>query len=174
MAYLLTARSIQEAPSFRSWEGINASREKLLDQFQNMIKFDSATDMQSDFIPPHRLLTLLDQSVRFQIERNKIQPTSAKVSTLLHDFETFVVPNACYRTYEGHIGNIKCAEWVGDGKRIISGSSDSRILIWNAESGEKVGVLEGHHGRVWEVSCNRSGTGCVSGSADGLVKVHLQ
>ena len=170
MAYLLTARSIQDAPSFRNWEGINASREKLLDQFQNMIQFSSSSSSSSssDFIPPHRLLTLLNQSVSYQVERNKVKPTKPSVGSLLQDFETFVVPNVCQRTFSGHEGNVKCAEWVGD--RILSGSSDTKIIIWR-NSGEKVGTLEGHHGRIWELSANRLGTVCVSGSADGLMKV---
>ena len=35
-----------------------------------------------------------------------------------------------------------------DGKRIVSGSRDESIIIWDAESGNQLKTLNGHSGEV--------------------------
>ena len=41
LCYLLSCRSVQEAPSFKSWEGVGPSRDKLVDDFQSMLDFEA-------------------------------------------------------------------------------------------------------------------------------------
>ena len=38
--------------------------------------------------------------------------------------------------------------FFGDGKRVVSGSSDKTIRIWDAETGQQLKQLEGHSGAV--------------------------
>ncbi|KAJ3086995.1 hypothetical protein HK102_012019 [Quaeritorhiza haematococci] len=42
LCYALTAKSVHDVPSFKNWEGIGPTREKLVEQFQNMIDFEDA------------------------------------------------------------------------------------------------------------------------------------
>ena len=59
-----------------------------------------------------------------------------------------------------------------DGKRIVSGSLDSTVRVWDAVSGECVlGPLEGHTGGVRSVSFSGDGKRIVSGSRDRTVRV---
>lgn len=41
LCYLLTCKSVQDAPSFRNWEGIGPSRESLLERFQSMLEIET-------------------------------------------------------------------------------------------------------------------------------------
>ncbi|KAJ3119167.1 hypothetical protein HK100_000435 [Physocladia obscura] len=174
LCYLLTSKSVQSVPSFKNWEGIGPSREKLVEQFQTMLDSDTTSKQNAGtFIPPHRLLTLLRQAVSYQVEFSRYHPRVApKISTLLQNFQSVVIPNAVHKTYTGHQGNVKCAEFVGElGNQIISGSSDNTCRLWNTDSGRCVGILEGHEATVWAVTSNKPGTFVASASGDGTVKI---
>jgi WD40 repeat protein len=54
--------------------------------------------------------------------------------------------------------------------RLVSGSSDSTVRVWDVVEGVEVATLRGHTSRVWEVDTLPSGR-CVSASADGTVRV---
>ncbi|KAI9143299.1 WD40-repeat-containing domain protein [Paraphysoderma sedebokerense] len=173
LCYLLTAKSVHDASTFRNWEGIGPSREKLVDHLQNMIDFESSEKDGSVYVPPNRLLSLLRQAVAYQIEFSRYHPRIApKVTTLLQDYQSFIIPNAVRHTFTGHKGNIKCVDFVGEeGKLIASGSSDNTLRIWDTETSNCVGVLEGHTSRIWDVTSNPSGSIVASASGDGTVKL---
>ncbi|KAJ3216610.1 hypothetical protein HDU67_009217 [Dinochytrium kinnereticum] len=173
MCYLLTAKSINDVMSFKNWEGIGPSREKLAEQFQNMIDVEMMERDGTFAVPPNRLLTLLRQAVAYQIEFSRYHPRIApRITTLLQDYTSLIIPNAVRNTFWGHKGNIKCVEFVGEeGRAIISGSSDNTCRIWDTESSECLGVLEGHSSRIWDVASSRSGALVASASGDGTVKV---
>lgn len=52
LCYLLTFKSIQEVPAFKTWEGISAARERLVEQLENMMELDSFEHEDAPFIPP--------------------------------------------------------------------------------------------------------------------------
>ena len=47
------------------------------------------------------------------------------------------------RTLAGHSGKVTSAAVSRDGNRIVSGSSDTLVKIWNAKTGEEVGSVVG-------------------------------
>lgn len=173
MCYLLTAKSIHEAPSFKNWEGIMASREGLVDQLQSMLEFETADRTGNRHIPPDRLLALLRQAVAYQIEFSRYHPKIAPtVNSLLDDYTSFVIPNAVGATLTGHQGNVKCIEFIGEeGKKIVSGSSDNTLRIWDTESAKCLDVLHGHRSRIWDLSTTHQGDFVASASGDSTVKI---
>ncbi|KAJ3196340.1 hypothetical protein HK101_009256 [Irineochytrium annulatum] len=173
LCYLLTAKSVSDVPSFRNWEGIGPSREKLVKQFQNILDVESAERDGGNLVPPHRLLTLLRQAVAYQIEFSRYHPRIApRITTLLQDYASVIIPNAVRNTYFGHKGNVKCVDFVGEqGLSVISGSSDNICRIWDTETAECQGVLEGHSSRIWDVASNKAGTTVATASGDGVVKL---
>ncbi|PKC08099.1 WD40 repeat-like protein [Rhizophagus irregularis] len=175
MCYLLTAKAVHDAPSFKNWEGIGPAREKLVEQFQNMLNFENTDKDGSVYVPPNRLLTLLRQAVAYQIEFSRYHPrVSPRVNTLLQDYTSFVIPNAVRATLTGHHGNVKCVEFIGEeGREIVSGSSDNTLRIWDTENSKEMGILEGHESRIWDVSSNKIGTMVSSASGDGSIKNHI-
>ncbi|KIM45626.1 hypothetical protein M413DRAFT_344802 [Hebeloma cylindrosporum] len=58
-----------------------------------------------------------------------------------------------------------------DGRRILSGSSDGTICMWNATTGSLEGSLIGHTSSVKSVAFSRDGRRIVSGSNDRTIRV---
>ena len=58
-----------------------------------------------------------------------------------------------------------------DGARIVSGSEDNTIKVWDIELGGLVRSLEGHTGWVRAVAVTPNGQQVVSGSGDNTVRV---
>ena len=67
----------------------------------------------------------------------------------------------------GHSGSVNsvCVE----GNRIISGSVDNTVRVWNIQTGECEHVLEGHTDSVWSVCVQ--GNRIISGSYDNTIRV---
>ena len=79
---------------------------------------------------------------------------------------------ACLRRITGHTSGVRSVSFSGDGKRIVSGSLDRTVRVWDAVSGECVlGPLEGHTGWVRSVSFSGDDKRIVSGSGDRTVSV---
>ncbi len=53
-----------------------------------------------------------------------------------------------------------------DGRRIVSGSADQTVRIWDADSGAELACLRGHTDRVWSVATSPDGRRILSGSDD--------
>jgi WD40 repeat protein len=70
----------------------------------------------------------------------------------------------------GHLAGVNCLAFSLDGRRIVSGSSDSTLLVWDVESGEIVQRLEGHLGFV-RACAFLPGERVVSGGARGEIFV---
>ena len=58
-----------------------------------------------------------------------------------------------------------------DGRRIVSGSSDKSVRVWDSSTGEVQNVLEGHTDLVQSVAFSPDGRCIVSGSSDKSVWV---
>lgn len=183
LCYLLSARSVTDAPSFRSWEGIQPAREALVAEFSPILDQDredrdasDAADAENkghEHVPSHRLLTLLNQAVAYQVEFARYQKrTVPVVDSLLQDYSGFVVPNRCRKTLHGHSQNVKCVRFVGeDGRRLVSGSGDKTVRIWDTEAERCDAVLEGHGSRIWDVDATPNGAFVASASGDSTVKI---
>ena len=74
-------------------------------------------------------------------------------------------------TLEGHTGCVNSVAYSPDGTKIISGSWDKTIKIWNANYGVCLQTLEGHSSFVGPVAYSPDGTKIISGSEDETVKI---
>lgn len=174
LCYLLTCKSVHDAPLAREWNGVQANREALVEQFRRLLDFEQSMGGGSDYVPPQRLVRLLQQAFAYQIEYSRYHPrVPPRIQTLLDDYHCFVLPNAERAPrLSGHRANVKCVEFVGsEGMAVAAGSSDNCVGVWDTESGALLGMLEGHTSRVWDVSSAPSGRLLASGSADGTVRL---
>ncbi|KAI8866339.1 WD40 repeat-like protein [Ramicandelaber brevisporus] len=151
LCYLLSAKSVQDAPSFRHWEGIMPARQKLAERLQSMVDLETWDSDTTAFMPPHRLLTLLRQAVAYQIDRgnsglsqqrnhngdnsdggDSSTAAALRVNTLLANYEHTVIPRVVVAALNGHSDNIKRALFIGEqGRRVLTCSSDSTIRLWD-------------------------------------------
>ncbi|KAJ7097617.1 hypothetical protein C8R44DRAFT_643164 [Mycena epipterygia] len=73
---------------------------------------------------------------------------------------------------EGHTEQVNSVAFSPDGKRIVSGSSDTTLRLWDVETGEGVGQpLIGHTDFVNSVMFSPDGRQIVSGSGDATVRL---
>ena len=75
------------------------------------------------------------------------------------------------QTLEGHSRTVNSVAYSPNGKRIISGSDDRTIKIWDANTGECLQTLKGHSDYVKSVAYSPDGTKIISGSYDNTVKI---
>ncbi|KAJ1909258.1 hypothetical protein H4219_006429 [Mycoemilia scoparia] len=177
LCYLLTAKSIQDSPTFRNWDGIASSREKLVEYLERILDFEFEEKDSGAFVhvPPNRLVSLLSQAAAYQINTcssHKSGQDIPIITSLLDGYAPKRVPNAPRSVFRGHRGNVKCVTYVGEYcSYVASGSSDNTIRIWDTDTGECKSILTGHTSRIWDLAVDKTGTKLFSASGDRTVKV---
>ncbi|KAF7984961.1 hypothetical protein HWV62_9903 [Athelia sp. TMB] len=73
--------------------------------------------------------------------------------------------------FEGHSSTVRSISFSPDGLKIVSGSEDKTVRVWDRQIGETTLLLEGHRGTVNSVAFSPDGLKIVSGSNDGTVRV---
>ena len=66
---------------------------------------------------------------------------------------------------------IRAVAFSSDGMRIVSGSSDNSVRVWDASTGVELKELKGHTSSVFSVAFSSDGTRIVSGSHDNSVRL---
>ena len=74
---------------------------------------------------------------------------------------------------KGHMRSVYSVSFSPDGKRIVSGSGDETIRIWDATTGKVLDTLEGHTDDVTSASFSPDGKRIVSGSSslDNTIRI---
>ena len=75
------------------------------------------------------------------------------------------------RTFLGHKSDVRSVAFNPDGKRIVSGSQDRMVKVWEAQTGQELLTLNGHTNTVTSVAFSPDGQRIASGSDDRAVKV---
>lgn len=69
----------------------------------------------------------------------------------------------------GHGGPVRALAATADGSRMLSGSFDTSLILWQPASGIALARLQGHEGAVNAVALDRDGRTALSGGEDGRV-----
>ena len=75
------------------------------------------------------------------------------------------------RTLTGHTRPVTSVAVTSDGKRVISGSADNTLKVWNLETGEELFTLRGHTLPITSVAVTPDGKLAISGSWGKTLKV---
>ena len=98
---------------------------------------------------------------------NPDKPYISEVEALLRD--------ASYNdegVLRGHTGRVSTVVFSPDGKRIVTGSDDKTIRIWDAATGRQIGEpLIGHTERITSVAFSYDNKRIVSGAFDGTIRI---
>jgi len=73
----------------------------------------------------------------------------------------------CVLVLDGHTDNVNSVMFSPDGSRIVSGSEDETVRVWNAETGKPLGEpFRGHTSCVYSVAFSPGGKRVFSGSTE--------
>ena len=73
--------------------------------------------------------------------------------------------------FHGHKNQVASVAFDSAGRRIVSGSWDETVRVWDAENGLELACLRGHESKVTSVAFDSAGRRIVSGSDDHKVRV---
>jgi WD40 repeat protein len=76
--------------------------------------------------------------------------------------------SACLMTLAGHTDEATACAFSPDGRRIVSGSGDKTLKLWDAQTGAELATLAGHIDQVSACAFSSDGRRIVSGSFHSL------
>jgi hypothetical protein len=87
-----------------------------------------------------------------------------------HDY-LWTLFNSNQQTFLGHTNYVTSVAFSPDGQRLVSGSQDKTLKVWDAQTGRDALTLKGHTGWVWSVAFSPDGKRLVSGGDDDTLKL---
>jgi WD40 repeat protein len=89
-------------------------------------------------------------------------------------FEWYYLQRLCHLelfSLIGHRGPVTTVAWSPDRLRLVTGSADGTVKVWEAASGHELLTLRGHLSTVRSVAWSPDGQQLATGSADGTAKI---
>ena len=115
---------------------------------------------------PELSLLLATKSVRTTYDTNEtVIPLS---NTVLHQS---IIKSRTRLTLTGHDSGVYSAAYSPDGKRIVTGSDDKAVKVWDAKIGQELFTLNGHEDRVTSVGWSLDSSWILTASRDVATKV---
>ena len=71
----------------------------------------------------------------------------------------------CAATWTGHGNWVHAVAVLPGGARVVTGSADKTVKLWETDSGACLATWQGHEDKVFCVACSPSGTIVASGSS---------
>jgi len=122
---------------------------------------------------------LVGRLARYRLTEPRIRLLTDQIMSLKHHLFP-LDPNGEYSTHEsaggallrvlsGHTDAVRSVAWSPDGRRIVSGSADNTLIIWDAETGVVSCTMSSHTDAVRSAAWSPDGRRIVSGSADNTL-----
>ncbi|CCA76412.1 hypothetical protein PIIN_10405, partial [Serendipita indica DSM 11827] len=119
---------------------------------------------------PHVYISALPFTPRTTKINQESTTKFPNILTLTHGIEEMY--HRLSNSLQGHQERVCDVKFSPDDSRIISGSLDKTIRVWDVDTGQALGEpLRGHEGPVFAVGLSPDGSQIVSGSADGTIRL---
>ena len=100
-------------------------------------------------LPNSRLTHLIQQAAAYQLQSFPL----GCINSIIHDFVPATLPDfSGKRLTGGHKGNIKAISFIPKSEMLLSGGSDSNVVLWDVKKCQQISQLKGHKGRIWSIS----------------------
>ena len=80
-------------------------------------------------------------------------------------------PGALMQTLRGHTAGVLAVAITPDGQRLLSGSADKSVRLWDLKTGEELTRFDGHSASVGGLAITPDGKLAVSGSMDRTLRI---
>ena len=91
--------------------------------------------------------------------------------TLVQSSSKSLQVRKCLQTLSGHSSWVVAIALSSDGRTLISGGLDDRILLWDLSTGERLGILTGHSKPINCLATSPDGKTLISCSDDDTIKI---
>ncbi|MCA9213352.1 MAG: protein kinase, partial [Planctomycetales bacterium] len=119
------------------------------------------------FSPDSKLLATGGHDKRVMVWDYERQDTTS----IQEQLEGALAAPPVYRAFDGHRAAVRCVSFSPDGQRIVSGSVDNTLKVWDTKTGELHRTLRGHEREVRAAAFSPDGRQVVSGSFDESVRI---
>lgn len=72
---------------------------------------------------------------------------------------------------DGHVAGVGAVAFSGDGRRLVSGSDDHTVRLWDVAAEREIGTLRGHDAGIAFVALNEDGSRGLSSDVDGMTRL---
>jgi len=140
--------SDKQASSLRLWNTKN---------FQESHRYSYVKEISSISFSPDGLFLLTTSSEDQTAKLWKIGKGVSEKSTLI-------------QTFSGHTGSVLTGQFTNGGHRIVTGSSDKTVILWDRKTGKQILVLKGNEGAVEKI-VNTPEFNLMTGCSDGILYI---
>jgi serine/threonine protein kinase len=145
---------------------VTAERDEQYQRRDQSVQLANQHQQAGDYVAAVRELKKIPSSLYTDAIVFQLSKITAIISVKL---EETAVESAV--TLQGHSNTVKSVSFSPDGSRIVSGSWDTTVRVWGAETGQLAFTLKGHSDSVNSVAFSPDGKRIASGSDDTTVKV---
>ena len=145
---------------------LNECREQLIGFIDNSIA-EFIVPSKDLRMHPNRLYHLIQQAVSLELACY----SRGVVKSIVEDFKPAILPSLpCRSLPKVHKGSIKTLSIIPNTTTLLSGGSDSSIVVWDLKQRMKQAILKGHKGRIWSIGAKGPRI-AASASGDGTIRV---
>ena len=118
---------------------------------------------------PKELLQAIESTAKIQDYQKSLQPT---VINEIHSSLLAALDKVQERNHlQGHTDDVNHIAFSPDGKKILSGSEDNTVRLWDTETGLLIHTFVGHTDIVTDIAFSPDGKQILSGSEDKTVRL---